>query len=335
MFNLFKKKQKLCPYCFEYFRAEAAVGQQCPHCKKKLKLGFLDNESLTFAIIGAKDVGKTHYFSALVYLLRKKIGPELNILLELADDNSINKYKNYMKRIEDDKLVISETLAGANDPILFFLTFSGADRKKNMKAVSVSFFDTAGEDLNTETAMQKTNRYIARSDGLLLLMDPLQLNPVRKKLGFEWLPPKEEDNANILNRVTSLVNELSGESDLTKKIPVPIAVAFNKFDALSNIIASDSNPLTYNPDHSRGFDVGDFEAMSSDMRALLHNWDCGEITQIAETRYKARGFFAVSALGCNPHAENGEVTNFAPKRVADPFLWLLYYHGLIKASPQA
>ena len=79
-------------------------------------------------------------------------------------------------------------------------------------------------------------------------------------------------------------------------------------------------------DHS-GFDRADFHAVDAEVRGLLERWDGPLIEQRTE-RYRRCGFFALSALGCNPH-QDGTIPEVLPKRVFDPFLWLLHQCGLI------
>jgi hypothetical protein len=375
--------EKLCPYCFDYFKMKDApfvcdndkcdyandsekkgcyhkslfnktkcpkchleLRQRiCPHCQKRLNIGFATaKKNLTFAIIGAKNVGKTHYFAVLIDQLRN-LGGEINILVELVGDESLSKFSYYINTIKKQKMTVPPTNAGENEPLIIAISFPGKKRSQSMRSVSLSFFDTAGEDLNSEANLKKTNKYIAHADGILVLIDPLQLTWVRDRMRNNWLPEDEEsirDNLEILNRVTNSMTSIYGENYNEKKIPVPLAVAFNKFDALDRpgaspddrIIEDEYNPLKRTPDHSRGFDVRDFEEMNSNMRALLNKWGNAGIVNIADNRYVAQGFFALSVLGCNPHENDQKLTAYSPKRVTDPFLWLLYYHGLIKAAPR-
>ena len=70
------------------------------------------------------------------------------------------------------------------------------------------------------------------------------------------------------------------------------------------------------------------------MQALLAEWDGSVIQQQVERRYQRFGFFGVTALGCNPHGDQ-KVPRVLPRRVEDPFLWLLHCHGLIPTARRA
>ena len=43
----------------------------------------------------------------------------------------------------------------------------------------LSFFDTAGEDLNDQTSVDQNIRYLTSADGVILLLDPLQMRGAR------------------------------------------------------------------------------------------------------------------------------------------------------------
>ncbi len=92
--------------------------------------------------------------------------------------------------------------------------------------------------------------------------------------------------------------------------------------------------LNAEPNHRAGYDLADFHAVSSEMQALLQDWDGGVIPQQAETHYRKSGFFGLTALGCNPHGDQ-KIPRVLPRRVEDPFLWLLHCHGLIPAAKRA
>ena len=44
-----------------------------------------------------------------------------------------------------------------------------------MQRTLLSFFDTAGEDLITADSLARNARYLASADGIILLLDPLQM----------------------------------------------------------------------------------------------------------------------------------------------------------------
>jgi hypothetical protein len=49
------------------------------------------------------------------------------------------------------------------------------------------------------------------------------------------------------------------------------------------------------------------------------------------SRFTSHGFFGLSALGCNPHGTQ-QIPRVVPRRVEDPFLWLLAKNKLIRTA---
>ena len=217
--------------------------------------------------------------------------------------------------------------------MVFSLIFYGKNllgQRKITNVVTLVFFDTAGEDLIAEDTMSAVNKYIYRSDGIILLLDPLQLQRVRDQLGSSTpMPEINTETTHIITRTTNLIQSGRGLSQ-DDFVPTPLAVAFSKFDAVQPLVDSQFQ-LNASPNHDGGFDLADFEAVNSEMQSLVSAWHGNFLLQQVSTRYKQFGFFGISALGCNPH-DSKTISRVLPKRVEDPFLWLLYSHGLIKAA---
>jgi hypothetical protein len=203
-------------------------------------------------------------------------------------------------------------------------------RSKISKTVSLVFFDTAGEDLNDQDIMSTVNKYIYRADGIILLLDPLQLGAVRDQLnGRTPLPNRHTETLDIITRTTNLI--LAGRKlKPNATVPTPLAVAFSKFDAVECLVDPQFQ-LRATANHSGGFDKQDFAAVNGEMQSLLEQWNGGDVLHQIRIRYPQHGFFGMTALGCNPHGTN-RIPHVLPRRVEDPFLWLLHCHGLIKAA---
>ena len=310
----------------------------CPACHSDLPHTTGDYKNYIFAVIGAKEAGKSHYLAVLIDQIKKRIGPSLNMLLEAMSDDTIHRYRSdFYDPVFKDRLIIQATVSALADrkvqrPLVYSLTLTGKGlfgRYTIRDAVILVFFDTAGEDLNDEDVMSTVNKYIYRSDGILLLIDPLQLQQVRDRLGGSTaLPEMNTETADILTRTTRLVQK-GRNLNATDRISIPLAIAFSKFDAVKPLI-DDQFQLNAAARHDGGFDVLDFQAINSEMMALLDDWGGQDLVHQVRTRYSKYGFFGLSALGCNPHGTK-HIPRVLPWRVEDPFLWLLAENGLIRA----
>ncbi|MGA2127042.1 MAG: hypothetical protein ABSG76_12910, partial [Xanthobacteraceae bacterium] len=196
------------------------------------------------------------------------------------------------------------------------------------------FFDTAGEDMNSQETMAYVNRYIFRSDGIILLVDPLQLDFVQSKFAASLnspLPDRETETSDIVSRLISLIHE-GRRASAGDQIGIPLALTLSKFDTVEPLV--DPGLVVTKSSHQiGGFDAGDFQTINAEVQALIDRWGGAFLLQQIRTAFRHSGFFAVSALGSAPR-ENSMFT-VRPKRVADPFLWILYVHRLIKARPES
>jgi GTPase SAR1 family protein len=314
----------------------------CPLCHQELPHTFGEYRNYIFAVIGAKGAGKSHYIPALVEQIKHHAGPRMHMLLQPVNDNTINRYRNdFYEPIYNRRRQLVTTQSATADnrvqlPLTFSLTFTGhgfLDKGRIKKAVTISFFDTAGEDMKSEDTMSIVNKYIYRSDGILLLLDPLQIDRVRDCLGQSAnLPQKETETEDIVPRVTELIRKgWKGRGlDSGEKIKIPLAVALSKLDALKPLMHPQMQ-LMASSKAGTAFDKRDFDAMDAEVRSFIMQWKSEHLIQQVTTAFASHGFFGLSALG-NPPTTTGDIPSIMPHRVADPFLWLLYKNGLIRSA---
>lgn len=336
----FSNKDARCGTCGEISRQRL-----CPHCHLELPRTLGQFRNLIFAIIGAKEAGKSHYLAVLIEQLRQHIGPSLKILLEPANDATIRRYRDdfYQPlfrgrdgrgRVLDATRSARQRASAVRFPLVYVLSIQGQDffrRKKIVAVVTLTFFDTAGEDLDDENTMAVVNKYIFRSDGIILLLDPLQILAVRERLPPARLPQMNTESRDILQRTTKLIL-LGRQLAAGRPITTPLAVAFSKLDRLAPLIEPHMQ-LHCDSNHAGGFDLHDAQAVDSEIQSMLAAWGCADLLAQVEGIYSRHCFFALSALGCEPD-DQGFLQRILPRRVEDPFLWLLHCHGLLRARSQ-
>ncbi len=308
----------------------------CPSCHSELPYTTGQADNYVFAVIGAPQAGKSHYIAVLIQELQNRIGPAMDIVLHAMDDETMKRYdQDFYDPIYNQRHVIKKTQSavatGGARPLLYLNRVSGKSffgQEITKSVATLVFFDTAGEDLDSEDTMSTVSKYIYRSDGILLLIDPLQLQPVRDRLQVDAreLPKINTESAAILTRTIRLI-EKGRPVSATERIPIPLAVAFTKFDAVRPLV-DEQFQLNATARHDGGFDADDFDAINAEMMAMLDEWGQQALLNQATKRFTDAGFFGLSALGCNPHATN-QIPRVIPRRIEDPFLWLLYKNGLI------
>lgn len=316
----------------------------CPTCKEELPFAIGQYDDLVFAVIGAKEAGKSHYIAVLINKIMNEIGSAFNCSLSAVNDATINRYRNdfynpVFKRNELIRVTRSaKTDSSVKQPLIYNLTFKEQGiigkffkSRRISNVVTIAFFDTAGEDLDSEDTMKTENRYIYNSSGIIFLLDPLQLENVRERLPEGTALPEENTKIeDLLSRTANLIRKANGIK-VNKLIDIPVAVAFSKMDAVESLI-DPSSSINYPSKHisKACFDLSDFEDMNGTMESLVRSWGGENFAEQLSLNFKEYGYFGLTALGCD--SRDGKITKLRPHRVEDPFLWLLYKYKLIRGE---
>ena len=305
----------------------------CPFCHNELPNEFGEDDDLIIALIGAKDVGKSHYIAVLIHELKDRIGEPFEISLRALNEGTIKRYnEDFDKHIYKDSKLIPGTLSGkAQINVRYPLIYKLSIRKKQCgvmrkKIANLVFFDTAGEDLLDQQIMETTNKYISNSGGLIFLLDPLQTNYVRQKVPLYIVKPNfSTDQFEIINRVINLIRK---EKNIIgrRKIKIPVAVSFSKLDCLKGII----DPLLLRSSNHNGcLDINDVENVNSLFYSYLGKWLGPNFLTTMKDYFKTYSFFGLSALGDSPDILGNINRGVNPFRIEDPLLWILYKKGFI------
>ncbi|RMI34747.1 TRAFAC clade GTPase domain-containing protein [Streptomyces triticirhizae] len=310
----------------------------CPLCHTTLpvQFGMVDNRLI--AMVGARESGKTVFMTVLLHELMNRVGERFRVSLMGADDATMVRFgKEYQDKLYDEgQMLIGTRSAGAQvnnqvDPLVFRF---GMTRRRLLGDTAqhtvLSFFDTAGEDFNSRESVELNTRYLANADGIILILDPLQLRGAAELAAPGTLMPRTDDvdtPANVLARVSNLL--LARDGGRRGKATTPIAVVFAKMDALAHHLHPGS-PLRAHPPQGDRFDVADSLDVHQEVRGLLRHWDGVTLDQMLENNHARYRYFGVSALGRTPTSD-GRVaaTGIQPYRVTDPLLWLLSEFGAV------
>jgi len=306
----------------------------CPETKKEIPSDFLEEKNgFSIALLGAKATGKSNYIGVLVHEIRKKMTARFNCTLSLSSSEESKMYYDryyYEPLFKSGKVVQATTAGDEIPPMIFPLRF--LDNKNRIsKTAILSFYDTAGENLDSKSDMHVRNRYIPNADGIIILLDPLQVPAIREQLeGKIPLPAQNSDVIDVLSRVVETIREVK---NVRGTIKTPIALVFTKIDALEEFdILRDDSILKEESEHlNRGVFVNtDFESVDIEIRDLLENWLDAELIQLMKNFEKC-SFFGLTSLGGVPKGDNlgGKIK---PRRVLDPLLWLLAEGKYIKVA---
>jgi Double-GTPase 2 len=310
----------------------------CPTCHTTLPVHFGKVGSCLIALVGAKETGKTVFMTVLVHELMHRVGQRFDAAMTGADDKTRERFAgDYEHPLYRESRLLAATTTAAQtgrDPLVF--RFTTEQRRRIGSAAPrhtlLSFFDTAGEDLTSQHSVEENASYLTAADGIVLLLDPLQMRGARQLARPGTRLPAEgavaDDPANVLERVTDLLMKVDGGPK--KKIAKPLAIAFTKLDTLTHDL-KESSPLRRSAPQVPFFDETDSREVHAEILRLLTRWDGARIDQIANKHYQQYRYFGLSALGETPDADNKvSPRGIRPYRVADPFLWELGGFGAIK-----
>jgi hypothetical protein len=315
----------------------------CPHCHNDLPEGYGRQRARVLALIGAKGAGKSVYIGALLRSLKNgALSEDFGTALRPLDEHTISKLRDIQRRLEEEEMTLHATRAGSTrSPMVFELRrrrspgrwgfLSKWIARFRTPSVILSFFDTAGEDLDHIEATSVEARYISRSDGLIFLLDPLQMPSIRARMSDRdpaTMPVASTDPVEIVARVVRLFREtgqMSGD-----KVGATVAVTISKVDEIRHLFESDS-PVLRACHHGGYFDENDAARMHESIRAQLREYLGNDLPNELEAYMREYKFFAVSSLGASP--EGGRLVRGAvPFRIEDPLLYILSRWGFIPSK---
>jgi hypothetical protein len=292
---------------------------------------------MTLAVLGSKESGKSHFIAVLINSLRQEIGADLDASLVALNDETIERYqRHFHDPIFSDRVVLDATKslsrhAAGKAPMIFCLKLrSKGVLGEKFAVATLVFFDTAGEDLDNIDLMEVEAKYIGRSDGIIFLVDPLQIPGIRDRVSGVPLPDMHTDPATVATKIARVIRTVR-RLDMSEPIETPLAFTVSKLDVFRTALPRSSR-LFEAPAHDTCFSVRDFKNVDSEVRSHLCEWfaDSGAMVREIDHNFKTAGFFAVSALGESPDSDGTLGVGVAPIRIGDPLLWLLAERGLIE-----
>jgi len=322
----------------------------CPHCHNDLPSQFLSTESLSVALVGTKESGKSHYVAVLIEELRRSFGRRFNAALNEIDDRTRDRYtQDFGRYLFHEHIVIPATRSALAQidvkyPLLYRLSMrpkpwrvfnrlrerAARWMENDLRVWSLVFYDTAGEDLDSFDVMVTETNYIANADGIIFLIDPLQIPWVRDRLdGQVALPQMQSDPQHVVSRVADLIRTKRG-LDTSAPISTPVALAFSKIDALRSLI-DPSSPIYRAAQQDGFFDRNDAAQMHASMHSYLAEW-VPQFETYVQHNFRRHAYFGLSALGAAPDEDGHLRRGIAPFRVEDPFLWIVHTLGLVPSK---
>ncbi|MCL2204454.1 MAG: hypothetical protein FWB88_11020 [Defluviitaleaceae bacterium] len=307
----------------------------CPFCHNDIpqSAGFAPSTIISF--VGASQAGKSVYLTSLVHTLKTLTPRNFQIFCTPINNEMGRKFKVAYEDplIENGCLLDPTQKEIQQEPFIF--TFSFADG--TLPEINIAFFDAAGEGMVDNGYMDIYASHIRNSSGVLFLVDPMQFRTIGKKIvlmnNLDYDPATTDEPVEVLTGLVEnyIYKQASGISQ------IPTAVVLTKTDLLQPVqaegeyIRADSHFFS-NYTHKGYFDLDAFAQIHAEVDDFLNMVD-PNFRNALKRRFAQLGFFAVSALGAHPDTIRQRVASFAPVRVDEPFLWLLYKLGYISGTP--
>lgn len=331
-------RKKICPRCHMFL----------PH---RLSSGELASEVL--AIVGGRNDGKSNYFGVSINALEARYAREVGFSMFAQDTFSLRKMQpvssrelyqeRYGSRLfsSQPKALNSTPSAVTNPenliPLIYRMQFqqragsSPPRPRSSLNAIDLAIFDAAGEDLQDTVMRQQFAGYVAAASGILFLVDPFALPDMALLLPptHRSALPQQGDCREVIQGAINLLERRDGQG-ARGKIAVPIAVVLTKTDMLEGIV-DPSSPIVRDCRHADGFNEDDCLACSQEVEHYLQLWGCGDVVHLVRSHFADVQFFAVSSLGQSP-GPGGRLAAVAPRRVADPLLWMFWRRGYLGRS---
>jgi len=311
-----------------------SASRLCPYCHNIIPPGAGFSPSTIISFVGASQAGKSVYLTSLIHTLKTVTSHNFDVFCTPIT-NEVGwrfKYDYEDPLIENGHLLDPTQKERLQEPLIF--TFSFADGGK--PEINIAFFDVAGEGMVDSGYMDIFAAHIRNSSGVMFLVDPQQFKAIGRKVQLmnhlDYDISAASEPMEVLSGLVEnyIHKQHSGISD------IPTAMVLTKSDLLtamgyeggylrqnSRIFSRYNHREFFNLTEARivGYEVDDF------IRTADPNF------RNALTRRFARlGLFAVSALGAHPDVVHKRVANFAPIRVDEPFLWILYQLGFIDGA---
>jgi hypothetical protein len=324
----------------------------CPHCRRRLPPGFLDQPHHIFSIIGAPSSGKSYYLSVLIKIMQSILFKKFNASFRDAapDDNAVlNDMRNHLFSASkpEDAFLAKTELEGAlyeelprqgrmvklPKPFVFLVS----SRKAEDEGFSIVFYDNAGEHFEpgSNTADSPGAQHISVASGIFFLFDPLYSPDFRARIKSSNDPQLQQQRNDqqdiILSESEVRIKQFLGLTT-TERIATPMAVIVGKSDAWINLLGPEPLLPIYE-DRGEGTVVmtSNIRKNSERIRDFLLDVSPAIVANSEEISSNV-SFFAASPLGHSPVTfkdSDGESrigpdpTKLDPQRVEDATLWVL------------
>ncbi|MCR4937181.1 MAG: hypothetical protein K5987_03370 [Lachnospiraceae bacterium] len=298
----------------------------CPNCHNPLPHEFGKYPVKYIAIVGITSSGKTVYLSTLLHKISR--------YLAKANLTSVGMKEQVGSFLEEHPIRRGQELPRGNAVEHLTMPIPITVQSKDTgQRYTVIFYDVAGENCVRPSQMKKFGPFICNADGIIMIVDPKQFDEL-----FEIDSSMDAASPElVVNAMYEAFVSAGGSSN------VPLAVALSKSDLLGGHVGGNSfifRNTDYSEYENMGFAENDYDGVNYEIKKVLGTRadSQGAIFKDAlEATFKNYGFFAFSALGCEPQKDR-ETGLYVlkqepePVRIEDPLIWIFYKLGIVNKA---
>jgi hypothetical protein len=312
---------------------------QCPKCGETIPKTALETPNLPFSIVGVHNSGKTNYITVMLHELSRAQGLPLALGHQTAE--TLARQNENKELIFDRHQVPPVTNPGDTPPQIWYVKNLQKKTSSSVPTYTFTVFDGAGEDLENNLDPSSTVcRYINSSKAIILAVDPLILQNVRK--GGVVDPEIMRNSLNgedvglqtasdIINGVAQYIKSARNIAS-TKKLKIPVAVVLMKFDTILNHPAFGQSAIVRNSSLTLidgKVNLSEIQQVDGEIRNWLLQIGEGGFISTIESHFSEYYFFGVSSYGAPPINRTTLPNEIHPHRVLDPILWLFQREGFL------
>ena len=307
----------------------------CPLCNKIIHRVI--GKNIIISIVGSRDSGKSHYIGVLLHELMFNMGQKMGWAV-VPEESTLKLDDAVFSRLYSTRQILNLTDKnhdGYYEPYVFYVI------DNNGKTFTITFFDTAGEDFESDDLMENSAKHTFNASGIIFLIDPLKITNVNSRLDERTIRNSSSVSINKTFKIDAILSIMSTslrrhhKIKEKKRIPIPLAVLVPKIDVIAGDFP-EHYALRFSSNHLKrqGFIDAENRRVNTEMRKWLQNQNDGLLNSFLaqlDMNYENFSFFGASALGWNNSPdENGVFLTPKPHRVEDPFLWILKENKMIK-----
>lgn len=303
---------------------------RCGKCKHILPNGFNQFDGyIRFAMVAPSQAGKSCF---ITIMLQELITSGMRFTC-VPVEGTRGIHEANRKSLYDDHMGLPPTNPGTVTPQQWQIRDTARIHGSTVPTYSMTIFDGAGEDLSKDRLDPIICRYIAQSKLIFLLVDPTQIDGVRKRMSEDNIRRahgSETGNKGV-DIINPLVDYIRGmtHTRINALVDTPVAVIFGKMDTVAEKFGRATVLQPSRHVEKRKFILSEANMVHEEIKTWLEMQGESTLTALLDANFKTWRYFGVSPFGTMPDVASLKLGDIRPVRVLDPLMWALSLENII------